>query len=208
MNHRWIFPLVLMALLAGCASQPDPVIHHPELGVVRIDAPSNEPAHVSQGRGFVVAADGMIVTCRHVVDRHGELLISTSDGRRFHADILQEDPESDLAILRVRGESFAFLRIFDGDIEPGMHVRVVGNNGIVHGRFDHWENFGKEIAFTARVDAGDAGGPLLADDGRVLGIVRGPSATGGPDNIAVPVWHVLQMMPEIRKSRGAGANQK
>jgi hypothetical protein len=89
----------------------------------------------------------------------------------------------------------------DTDAVPGMHVRAVSGGGITQGVFDHWEDFGRSIDFTAKVGLDDAGAPLLADDGKVIGIVSGPFENHYK---ATPAWRAARLLPA--KSRGEGGD--
>lgn len=186
-----------IVLAAGCRAQRDPTELHPEVAVVRIVTLCDDPGQVSQGRGFLVSGDGWIITRLHLVRRDAQVLVTPHGAKEVKAEIVQEDKDSDLAILKIPGEHHPFLKFFDGDVVPPMHVRVIGSDGISHGVFDHWENVGRDMAFNARVGFTDGGAPLLADDGRVVGVVRGLSENPSTGNDATPIWHVLQMMPKL-----------
>ena len=193
------FNILLMTtmIVAGCSSKPDPTVLHPEVAVVRIATLSDDPGHVVAGRGFLVSADGLIVTRLHLIRPGGDVLVTPAGGGEVKAELVQEDAGSDLAILRIPGTHRPFLHLFEDDVVPGMHVRVVGGEGISHGVFDHWENVGQDMAFTAHIGLTDGGAPLLGDDGKVIGGARGLSQPDSLVNDATPIWHVLLMMPKL-----------
>jgi S1-C subfamily serine protease len=190
--------LGLICMLSGCAApKPDPTVLHPEVAVVRIITLSGDPGHGGQGRGFFVSGDGMIVTRLHIIQPEGTVLVTPPGGKETEAQVVQVDKEADLAILKIPGEHHPFLRLFDGDIEPGMHVRVIGSEGVTHGVFDHWDHFGRDMAFTARISLNDGGAPLLGDDDRVVGVLRGLAESADAENDAAPIWRILHMMPKL-----------
>jgi hypothetical protein len=206
--YRWRKPKALLPALfllpavvfcAGCSVEHNPAIARPESAVVRIISLGEDPGHVIEGRGFFITSDGLIVTRLHLINPAGEILVTPSGGHEVKGRFVQEDKASDLALIRIPGHNYPFLRLFDDEIVPGMHVRVLGSEGINHGVFDHWENTGQTMAFTAHIGLNDAGAPLLADDGRVVGVVRGLSQSQAAPNDAAPIWHVFQMMPELAR---------
>lgn len=205
MTAHWPAAIMVLATLAlgGCGAKPISTLVHPEAALVRIHSTAAEGTPAVEGLGFLVSADGLVVTCARVADGTREVTVSTADGKTLHGQVLQEDPDAGVAILKVAGKDFPNLGLYDADIAPGMHVRVAGNGGIVHGVFDHWENFGRDIDFTARVSPGDCGAPLLADDGRVIGVVQGHAEGRVAESRAAPAWHVLRMMPNLHAPSSA-----
>lgn len=200
MNAGWNARATILAalLIGGCGAKPPSTVLHPEVGMVRIRTSATEGRPVVEGLGFLVSADGVVVTCARNVHGAGEVTVNIADGGALTARVLQEDADAGIAILKVAGKDLPSFKLFEGDIAPGMHVRMVSEGGIVHGVFDQWENFGRDIRFTARVGPQDCGAPLLADDGRVMGIVQGHFEGHGDESRATPAWHVIQMMPSLR----------
>lgn len=199
--------ILASVVLTGCASHPDPTILHPELAVVKITTLSSDPGLSSEARGFFVTSDGLIITCLHNVGRKGAVVVTPAKGQPLQPEIVQEDVEADLALIRIPGQNRPFLHLFQGDVLPGMHVRAVGSDGVTHGVFDHWENFGKEISFTARIGVSDSGAPLLGDDGQVIGVAKGIVPDRPNANVAIPIWHVLQMMPALPSMQAVKPSQ-
>src|SRR5690348_6573085 len=104
--------LVTLSLLTvtGCAPQPVSTVEHPELAVVQISGRGTD-----LGRGFFVSADGLLVTTLHVIAGRDEVIVTPARGRPLRAELVQEDREADLAILKVpvltkdSGEKIPFL---------------------------------------------------------------------------------------------------
>src|SRR5258708_38448009 len=112
-----------------------------------IDGTAHDRRPATDGRGFIVSSDGYVVTCAQVVNGGRAVSVIMPDGRETTADLVQEDPALGIAILKISAKDLPTLRLHDDEINPGMHVRVVGEGGITHGGFDHWENVGRDIDF-------------------------------------------------------------
>ncbi|HWE93670.1 MAG TPA: serine protease [Tepidisphaeraceae bacterium] len=205
MIARWNVAAVIWAAFAlgGCGAKPVSTLLHPDAALVRVRSNATEGKPAEEGLGFFASPDGIVVTCARVVHGAQAVTVVAPDGSTLAARVLQEDADAGVAILKVAGKNLPSLALFDGDIAPGMHVRMLGEGGIVHGVFDQWENFGRDVDFTARVGPGDCGAPLLADDGKVMGIVLGHFEGRPTSSRAAPVWRVLQMMPNLRTPQPA-----
>ena len=184
--------------LTGCHGERQPsTFEHPEAAVVQIGGALSFHGRLTQGSGFCVSADGLIVTCLHLIDPSEATTLIASDGRKLQAEFIAEDQSADVAVLRVHGDQFPFLRLHDDDFDPGSAIRVAGAASINRGLFDHWETVGKEIDFTARITPAEVGAPLLADDGTVVGVVHGAVAGKEGEYVATPIWHVIRLMPKL-----------
>ncbi len=137
------------------------------------------------GSGVIVRPDGLTVTNAHVISGADEVTVQLSDGRELPADILLVDEPSDLALLRIRGEEerFPFAEIRPSDsLEVGDLVLAIGNpfgvgqtvtSGIVSARARpnlNINDYNFFIQTDAAINPGNSGGPLVAMDGRVVGI--------------------------------------
>lgn len=165
------------------------------------------------GSGFLVTADGYILTNNHVVSGGrrntpaDEIIVKLPDGREFEAELVGTDPQTDIAVLKIESEEpFTHLTLTNSSqLRVGDVVFAVGNplrvgqtvtQGIVSatGRtdlgilgFEGYENF---IQTDAAINLGNSGGPLVDARGRVVGINTAIiSGTGGSIGIgfAIPV---------------------
>jgi len=180
------------------------------------------PTPRGQGTGVIVDADGIIATNNHVVAGAKRLEITLQDGRKLPAEVVGTDPETDLALLRVKEKNLPAAKLGDSTLlEPGDWVVAVGNPfgldhtvtvGVVSAvrrsgmGVASYENF---IQTDAAINPGNSGGPLLNLDGEVIGIntaIR--TSNGGSDGIsfAIPSATLSKVLPELvnggRVSRG------
>ena len=191
--------------LAANLRRVGPAVVH--VRVLREGTPS-----LATGSGVVVASDGRCLTNHHVVGSATAVEATLPDGRTLLADVLGEDPSTDLALLRVPGEPLPFAPLGDSNaLRVGDFVAAVGSPygltwtvtaGIVSavGRSLRSET-GRMIEGVIQTDAalnpGNSGGPLLDADGRVVGIAT--AAIGGAQGLcfAVPSNTAQFVMEEI-----------
>ena len=145
------------------------------------------------GSGFILDADGLIVTNHHVIDDATEITVQLADGREFLADVVGTDPQTDLALLSVVSEgALPFVTLGDSeDIRVGEDVVAVGNpfglggsvtSGIVSakGRNIGVGPYAEFLQTDAAINKGNSGGPLFNMDGDVVGVNSAIfSPTGG-----------------------------
>jgi len=157
----------------------------------------------SLGSGVIVRPDGLIVTNFHVIEGADTIRVVLSDRREFDAEILREDQQTDLAILKVDagGEDLPFVELGDSDdVEVGDLVLAIGNpfgvgqtvtSGIVSGLARTKvgiSDFNFFIQTDAAINPGNSGGALLRMDGTLAGINTAIfSRSGGSQGIGFAV---------------------
>ena len=135
------------------------------------------------GSGFVISADGYIVTNNHVIDKADEIVIEFFDGKELVAELVGRDPKTDIAVLKVEAtEPLPFVGFGDSDIaRVGDWVMAVGNPlgqgfsvsaGIISARnrtlrSGPYDDF---IQTDAAINRGNSGGPLFNMNGEVIGV--------------------------------------
>ncbi len=147
----------------------------------------------SLGSGFVISADGLIVTNNHVIAGADEINAIFSDGRTLRATLIGTDEATDVAVLKVeQDEPLPFVKFADSDAaEVGDWVMAIGNPfgfggsvsvGIVSARNRDIKsgNYDEYIQTDAAINSGNSGGPLFNLNGEVLGVNTAIiSPTGG-----------------------------
>ena len=167
------------------------------------------------GSGFVISADGLVVTNYHVVQDTDAVQVRLG-GREYAAEVVGTDPATDLALLRVdAGRELAYLALGDSEaLRAGDWVMAIGDPlglaktvtvGVVSAKGRQinisdeasFENF---IQTDAAINFGNSGGPLLDTEGRVVGI--NSAINWGAENIgfAIPVDTLKQILPQLRET--------
>ncbi len=153
---------------------------------------------IAQGTGFVVSADGVIVTNYHVIKEGNKAIVKFSDGTVLPVDgVLAADKVRDLVIVKIHGKTFRTLTLGDSDrVQVGEEVVAIGNplgleltvsNGIVSGLRTDKQAGGKFLQTTAPISPGSSGGPLFNMLGEVVGINTMYLEGGENLNFAIPV---------------------
>lgn len=159
---------------------------------------ANNDKPIARGTGFLVRADGAIMTNYHVIATGNVGVVKFSDGTILPVDgVLATDKFRDLAILKIHGKTFPTLTLGNSDqIQVGEEIVAIGNplgleltvsNGILSGiRSDEKED-GKLLQITAPISRGSSGGPLFNMFGEVVGINAMFLEGGESLNFAIPV---------------------
>jgi Do/DeqQ family serine protease len=202
----------------------DPAMRGPSAGD-ELDQPSGPPRREmgAVGSGVIVDAErGYVITNAHVA-RGGNLIeVTTRDKRRLKAELVGSDPETDLAVLRIRADQLTAVPLGDSDrVQVGDFVLAVGNpfglgqtvtSGIVSamGRSGIGPGYEDFIQTDASINPGNSGGALVTLDGRLIGINTAMfSRTGGnvgigfavPINMARSVVEQLIAYREVKRGR-------
>lgn len=165
---------------------------------------------VGAGSGFIVTADGLVLTNKHVViDSQAEYTVFTNEGKKYTAKVLALDPVQDLAVVKIESsEAFKPVKLGNSDsIQIGQTVIAIGNAlgefsntvsvGVVSGlqrtisASDQTGSFSetlKDIIQTdAAINSGNSGGPLLNLKGEVIGINTAIAQDAQNIGFAIPI---------------------
>jgi serine protease Do len=146
--------------------------------------PRGEPAprhFMAAGSGFVISADGYIVTNNHVVENATKVTVVFDDGTEQIADIVGTDERTDLAVLKIEGTDLPFVNFETEQSRVGDWVVAVGNPfglggtvtvGVISGsgRNIGGSNYGDFLQIDAAVNTGNSGGPAFNTKGEVVGV--------------------------------------
>ncbi|MFO7565080.1 MAG: trypsin-like peptidase domain-containing protein [Enhygromyxa sp.] len=191
-----------------------PLIEAVQPAVVSIHTRSRRGmfATSGMGSGFVISADGLVVTNHHVVAGNEKLEVHLPDGRRFEGTVIGSDPQTDVAVVRLAGAkglptvvlgSSDTIRVGDWVVAMGspMGLERTVTRGIVsaQGRGSlglYRDGYADFLQTDAAINPGNSGGPLFNLAGEVIGI---NTAIGGHDGLgfAVPVNQAKVVIPQL-----------
>ena len=170
----------------------------------------------SLGSGFIVSADGYVLTNAHVVDGADKVTVKLSDSREFAAKTVGADDKSDIALLKIEAKDLPALRMGDSkQLKPGQWVVAIGSPfgldhsvtaGIVSavGRSaDARQQYVPFIQTDVAINHGNSGGPLLNTRGEVVGINSQIfSNSGGYMGVsfAIPVDVAMNAVQQLKKT--------
>src|SRR5262245_45901410 len=181
----------------------------------------SEQLQRSLGSGVIVDAGGLIVTNNHVIEGATEVKVSLADKREFEADIVLKDQRSDLAVLRIRGQSerFPAIDFADSDaLRVGDLVLAIGNPFAVGQTVTHGivsavartqvgiSDYQFFIQTDAAINPGNSGGALVDMAGKLVGINTAIfSRSGGSQGIgfAIPANMVRVVVASAKSGGGA-----
>jgi serine protease Do len=166
-----------------------------------------------QGSGFFITADGYAVTNNHVVQNAETVQVTADDGKTYTAKVIGTDSRTDLALIKVDGKDFPYVKLADATPRIGDWVLAVGNPfglggtvtaGIVSARgrdigAGPYDDF---IQIDAPVNKGNSGGPSFDVDGNVIGVNTAIfSPSGGSVGIAfdIPADTVKNVVAQLRE---------
>jgi serine protease Do len=163
------------------------------------------------GSGFIIDPDGSILTNEHVVDRAERIIVKMADGRTMRARVIGADPDTDIALIKVDGQTgLPVAPLGDSSaLRMGEWVCAIGNPlgyehtvtvGVVSylGRKLFDMSLDNYIQTDAAINFGNSGGPLLNARGEVVGINAAISSRASSIGFAVPINGATAILPQLR----------
>jgi len=175
------------------------------------------------GSGFLISADGRIITNNHVISGSSKIEVKFSDQSIYTAKVLVRDTADDLAVIQIEPKKkLPFLKLGDSDaLQVGQKVLAIGNpfgfagtltTGVVSslGREIRGENnrtLEGLVQTDAAINEGNSGGPLLDSQGNVIGIntaILAPSGGNIGIGFAMPINRAKAMLEDFRTGKSFG----
>ena len=163
------------------------------------------------GTGFIIDETGYILTNHHVVESADRINVRLADGRHLRAERVGSDPDTDIALIRVRRRApFPYAPLGDSDsLRVGEWVLAIGNPlayehtvtvGVVSfiGRKLFDSSLDRYIQTDAAINFGNSGGPLINSRGEVIGINAAISSRASNIGFAVPINQASDILPQLR----------
>jgi serine protease Do len=173
--------------------------------------PDEEPQQRGVGSGFILSADGFVMTNAHVVDGADELTVTLTDKREFKARVIGFDRRTDVAVVKIEASGLPAVKIGDVNrLRVGEWVMAIGSPfglentvtaGIVSAKQRDTGDFLSFIQTDVAINPGNSGGPLLNLRGEVVGInSQIYSRTGGSVGIsfAIPIDDAMRVAEQLR----------
>lgn len=169
------------------------------------EIPSGPSTRVERGTGsgFIIKADGLVLTNAHVVDGADTVTVALKDGRTFSGKVLGQDPVTDVAVIKIQANNLPTVELGNSEqIRPGEWAIAIGNPlgldntvtaGIISATGRTSSQVGvpdKRVGFIqtdAAINPGNSGGPLLNQQGQVIGM--NTAIIGGAQGLgfAIPI---------------------
>ena len=180
------------------------------------------PGHVEQGTGsgFIISADGRLITNAHVVQGADTVTVTLKDGRTFSGKVLGFDPVTDVAAVKIDGTGLPTVALGkSADLIPGEWAIAIGNplgldNTVTAGIISATGRSSSEVGIADRrvrfiqtdaaINPGNSGGPLLNDQGEVIGINTAIRANAQGLGFAIPIetgQRIAQQLFETGKAQ-------
>ena len=182
-------------------------------GAPRGGGGDEEPQQRGVGSGFILSADGLVMTNAHVVDGADELLVTLTDKREFKAKVIGLDKRTDVAVVKIEATGLPAVKLGDvSRLKVGEWVMAIGSPfglensvtaGIVSAKARDTGDYLPFIQTDVAINPGNSGGPLINMRGEVVGInSQIYSRSGGFMGIsfAIPIDEASRVADQLRAS--------
>ena len=175
--------------------------------------PQEQEVQRGVGSGFIISADGYVLSNAHVVDGADEVYVTLTDKREFKAKVIGADADTDVALLKIEGGNLPRLTIGDSNkIRVGEWVIAIGSPfnldntvtaGIISAKARDTGDYLPLIQSDVAVNPGNSGGPLINMRGEVIGINSQIATLSGAYNgisFAVPIDEAMRVGEQLKKT--------
>jgi tetratricopeptide (TPR) repeat protein len=198
------------------------LINQVRTSVVTVIAFNGDGKPITQGTGFFVSSDGMLITNHHVLAGAAKASVKTKGGKVYDiVTTIAQDTDGDLVAVKVnlRGVAVHPLRLSNGPITSGQRVLVIGSplgleetvsEGIVSA-VRQIEGIGRIIQITAPISPGSSGSPVINMRGEIIGVASLNLSGGQNLNFAIPSARILALIDRGRNvvaARGQSARTR
>ena len=177
--------------------------------------PRDQRTAEGSGSGFLIDADGTVLTNNHVVANASDIMVVFYGGKSYAAKFLGGDPDIDLAVIKIVDSTTAFRPVTLGDssrIKIAEDVIAIGSpmgyhftvtRGIVSavGRVYENEIPLEFIQTDAAINRGNSGGPLVNDEGLVIGINTATARNAEGISFSIPINYAKDILNDLRSGR-------
>ena len=180
----------------------------------------------SLGSGVVISSDGYVVTNAHVVEGAEEIIVTLIGGKEYKAKLVGIDQVSDIALLKLKGKNFSYVRmgssddviigewvialgnpfgLFNVNYKPTATIGIISGYHLDFGRQHSGRVYQNMLQTDASINTGNSGGPLVNSSGEVIGIntfiFTGSNYSEGSIGIgfAIPINRVKSIVSELKK---------
>ncbi|MFQ3598705.1 MAG: trypsin-like peptidase domain-containing protein [Chloroherpetonaceae bacterium] len=189
----------------------------------RRQSPKMQQEVKSLGSGFLISSDGYVISNSHVIGNASKVVVTLTDGTKHDAKIIGTDDLTDIALLKIDGSNFPYLKLgnsdevivgewaialgnpfglFDINDKPTVTVGVVSSVGLNFPNLDG-RSYRGMIQTDAAINSGNSGGALVNANAEVIGVNTFIYTGGGQGNIgigfAIPINRVKQITDELRR---------
>jgi len=170
------------------------------------------------GSGVIISRDGYIITNNHVIENAENVSVKLNDNREFEAEIVGRDPQTDIALLKVKSNDLPYVKYGDSDqLKLGEWVLAVGNPfnltstvtaGIVSAKgrnldiLDDRYRIESFIQTDAALNMGNSGGALVNTQGLLVGItsaIYSPNGAYAGNSFAIPISIVRKVVDDLKE---------
>lgn len=183
--------------------------------------PRTGTQQVSSGSGFIVRANGLIVTNKHVIDDdQADYTVVMNDGKKYDAKVLAKDPVNDIAVIKVEATDLPTLELGDSDkVQIGQTVIAIGNalgqyrntvtKGVISGKArtivagdgnGSSETLNDVFQTDASINPGNSGGPLIDLGGAVVAMNTAVDSQGQLIGFAIPINVIKKDLASVDKT--------